>query len=228
MSSGNKEEALEQLNTVTRIVSLVDNGLFERFSYYSGDEEIAVELYDDKGVLIRQSGTIPDGKVKEYYANGVVRRIMHFKGGQTHGKRIDYYPSGEILEESGFRHGKLHGPSKIYRRDGTLWINEVYYNGILHGALTSYHDNGSPETKAQYTDGNLNGSYIKYDRYGCLQERGVFNAGKKEGDYILYHENGQPARIERHVDGKLICWEELDEDGNTIITTKREEHDGRR
>jgi len=30
------------------------------------------------------------------------------------------------------------------------------------------------------------------------------------------------------VDGKLNCWDELDENGNTIIMTKLEENDGKR
>ena len=222
MSSGNKEKVLEQFNTVTKVTSFVNDGLVEQLCYYSGTEIIATELYDKEGVLLRRSGIVPDGQVKEYYGDGSVKRIIDFRDGKAHGKGIDYYPSGEIFEESGFRQGRLHGPSKLYRRDGSIWTEAVYRNGRLHGVFRSYHDNGNIETRAEYKNGNLDGSYAKYDKYGSLLEEGTFNQGKKDGDYTSYHETGHPAKVERYVEGQLVCSEEYDEDGRTIAAKKRD------
>ena len=133
MSSGNKEEVHEQFNTVTKVTSFVNDELVEQLCYYSGTEIIATELYDKEGVLLRQSGIVPNGQVKEYYGDGSVKRIIDFKNGKAHGKGTDYYPSGEIFEESCFHQGWLHGPSKLYRRDGSMWTEAVYRDGRLHG-----------------------------------------------------------------------------------------------
>jgi len=210
------------LNLRTKVVSFIKHGLFQQLRFYSGNVEVANELYDNDGLLLRRSGLIPDGIVSEYYPNGRVRSKVSFKDGVAHGKGIDYYLSGEVSEESDFERGQLHGASKLYRRNGLLWIETTYCHGRLNGVLRSYHDNGNPETEAEYTDDKLDGSYVKYDKYGCLQEKGTFKRGEKEGNYIIYHENGQPARIERYVEGKLVHCEEFDEDGNMTARTNYE------
>lgn len=211
-----KKEMFDQTNTITKVVSFIDEGLLEQVRYYSGDEEISRELYDEKGILLRRSGKIPDGLVKEYYGDGAVRRTIDFKNGIAHGKGIDYYPSGEVFEESCFSQGQLHGLNKLYRRDGALWTEAVYRHGRLHGVVASYHDNGNTEARAEYKNGNLDGSYTKYDKYGNLLEEGNFNQGEKEGNYTSYHETGQVARVERYIRGKLVYCEEFDENGRII------------
>jgi antitoxin component YwqK of YwqJK toxin-antitoxin module len=212
MDPGNNK-VFKPMNAVTKVVSLINKGLFEQVRYYFGNEEIASELYDKEGVLLRRSGIIPDGLVREYYGNGSVKRTITFEDGSAHGKGIEYYPGGKMFEENTFRQGRLHGPSRMYRHDGMLWIEAVYNDGRLHGVVISYHDNGNIETRAEYIDGNLDGSYARYDRYGSLQEEGTFNHGGKEGYYKSYHESGWPAKIERYIQGKLVYLEEFDEDG---------------
>lgn len=215
-----KKEIFEQANVVTKVVSFIDEGQFEQVCYYSGDKEISRELYDEKGILLRRSGIVPDGPVKEHYRDGPVKRIIDFKDGKAHGKGIDYYPGGEIFEESSFNQGVLHGPNKLYRRGGMLWMEAVYHHGRLHGVVTSYHDNGNTETRAEYKNGKLDGFYTKYDKYGNLLAEGNFNQGEKEGNHTSYHETGQAARIEKYIQGKLIYCEEFDEDGRAIAAMK--------
>jgi antitoxin component YwqK of YwqJK toxin-antitoxin module len=84
------------------------------------------------------------------------------------------------------------------------------------------------ETRAEYMNGNLDGAYTRYDRYGSLLEEGTFNHGGKEGYYKSYHETGWPAKIERYIQGKLVYFEEFDEDGRPIIAIKSGQKNGGR
>jgi len=105
---------------VTGVLCLVNHGLLQQLRYYSGDREIESELYDDKGILLRQSDTVLDDIVKEYYGDGEIRGTICFKDGAAQGKGIDFCLSGEILKENNYERGQSHGPSKLYCRNGML------------------------------------------------------------------------------------------------------------
>lgn len=86
------------VDMVSRTVSFKKESL-KQISYFCGDEEIASELYDRRGVLIHHAGEIPNGAATERYQDGSVKRVINFENGRPHGDSTDYYPNGEIREK---------------------------------------------------------------------------------------------------------------------------------
>ena len=80
------------MDEIQRIVTPGIEDKTEEIRYYRGDEVIAVEVYDKKGVLIHKSGAIPDGVVREYYRGGMVKSELAFKEGRAHGKSTNTTP----------------------------------------------------------------------------------------------------------------------------------------
>ncbi len=214
-NNGAKEEVLE----IRKETFFTGEGSYRQVRYCQGAREVANELYDKNGHLLRKTGVIPDGVVKEYYGNGTLKGETAFKDGSANGRGVNYYPGGEIFEENTFKQGRLHGPSRTYRRDGLTWIESSYRDGKLHGAFVSYHDNGNDGTRAVYRGGKLDGCFECRDRYGGLMEEGTYSRGIKQGDHRFYHESGGLACLDRYKDGKLVSREEFDEDGKPIPQT---------
>ncbi len=213
---------------VTRLVEPVDDGRHTQVSYYCGERKVAQELYDTDGNVIQTSGVIPDGTVKEYYPDGILKEASLFQDGRANGRSMAYYPDGKIFENSNYRNGLLHGWSRTYRRDGTLWIQLNFHEGRLHGGLTSYHNNGLAEIRAEYWNGELNGHFVIYDKAGNLRKEGMFNMGKANGEHLSYYPTGGLARCETYRDGKLVSCEEFMEDGTLIASSNNNSYDDRR
>ena len=95
----------------------------------SKGKEIARELCDETGAIVKTSGKIPDGTVKEYFENGAVLADYNYKDGKLEGKSKGYYPNGTLRGEWNYKNGKLEGVIKAYYQSGKLnyeFITAVY------------------------------------------------------------------------------------------------------
>jgi len=176
-----------EITRITKRAELADEHV--QISYYCGDFKVAHELYDSKGNVVQASGSIPDGTVKEYYGDGILKEALLFQDGKANGRSILYYPDGKIFEMKNYTNGLLHGWSRTYRRDGTLWMQSSFFEGKLHGRFTSYHNNGIAEIKAEYWNGRLNGHSLIYDRAGNLRKEEYSSWGSETAN--IYHTTHQ-------------------------------------
>ncbi len=206
-----------EITRITKRAELFDEHV--QVSYYCGGLEIAQELYDSKGNIVRASGNIPDGTVKEYYDDGTLKEASLFQDGKANGRSISYYPDGKVFEMKNYSNGLPHGWSRTYRRDGTLWMQSSFFEGKLHGRFISYHNDDIAEIKAEYWNGRLNGRCVIYDRSGNVRKEGVFSMGKRSGQHLSYHASGELAQCETYRSGELVSCEEYTEDGTSIASS---------
>jgi antitoxin component YwqK of YwqJK toxin-antitoxin module len=160
--------------------------------YESEGKEVAKELLNQDGSVIKKVGKVPDGLVKEffldgaireevYYKNGkkegvakfynkkgVVRGEFNFKNGKQDGLNRTYYPDGELLKEITFKNGKLEGINREYTKDGKLRFEANFKDDKQDGLTTIYHPDGS-KTVSVYQKGQLK-SEKHYDAEGKLTE----------------------------------------------------------
>lgn len=66
-----------------------------------------------------------DGENIEYYRDGSVSRIQHYKNGLRNGKYYEYYEDGSIGQERNYSDGVEHGVCINYYKNGT---KESEYN----------------------------------------------------------------------------------------------------
>ena len=146
--------------------------------YQKEGKEVAKELLDEDGSVVKRVGTVPDGLVKEFYAGGavreeayykdgrkegvarfynkkgVVRGEFNFKNGKQDGLNRTYYPDGELLKEITFKDGKLEGVNREYAKDGKLLFEANFKDDKQDGLTTIFHPDGG-KTVSVYQKGKL-------------------------------------------------------------------------
>ena len=160
--------------------------------YESEGKEVAKELMDRDGSVIKTVGKIPDGLVKEFFLDGAIREEVYykdgkkegvakfynkkgvilgefnFKNGKQDGLNRTYYPDGERLKEITFKDGRLEGINREYAKDGRLLFEANFKDDKQDGITTIYHPDGG-KTVSVYKKGELV-SEKEYDAKGKLKE----------------------------------------------------------
>ena len=146
--------------------------------YQSEGKEVARELLDQDGAVIRTVGKIPDGLVKEFYWGDAVREEVYykdgkkegmakfyskkgglrgefnFKNGKQDGLNKTYYPEGELMKEITFKDGRMEGINREYAKDGKLLFEATFKDDKQDGLTTVYHPDGG-KTVSVYQKGQL-------------------------------------------------------------------------
>ena len=99
------------------------------YVFYSEGKEIAKQTVDAAGNIIKTTGKIPDGVVKEYYKSGKLKGEGTFKDGKVEGIVKQYYESGKLKAEWNIKNGTLDGTSKRYYENGGIRYIDTYKNG---------------------------------------------------------------------------------------------------
>lgn len=113
---------------VTRKQTLNPDGT-KGYVFYSEGKEVAKQIVDDGGNVIKIIGKIPDGIVREYYQSGKLKGEGNFKDGKLEGIVKEYYESGKLKTEWNFKNDKLEGISKRYYESGGTKYIDTYKNG---------------------------------------------------------------------------------------------------
>ena len=98
------------------------------------------EIYDENGNLITEANlinekmgeltkTYPEGIVKNYYPNGILKSKIEFKKGLGNGIYETYYENGKLFEKTTMKNGKPDGKYEVYGPDGKLEESVFYKNG---------------------------------------------------------------------------------------------------
>ncbi|MEK6645793.1 MAG: hypothetical protein AABY84_03855 [Candidatus Firestonebacteria bacterium] len=82
------------------------NGKLKEMIYYNNGKEIAKKIFDIKNNIVKNTGKIPNGLIKEYYE------------------------SGKLWIEWNYKDDKQEGISRIYNENGEIAIIETYKKGI--------------------------------------------------------------------------------------------------
>ena len=67
---------------------------------------------------------LKDGVDKEYYAEGVLECLSHYRKGELHGDVVYYYPNGTMKEKSVFEYG-ICTEEFVWDEDGKLVHHSV-------------------------------------------------------------------------------------------------------
>ena len=162
------------------------------FVFYSKGKEVARQLVDKDGIILKTTGKVPDGVVKEYYESKKLKSEYYYKDNKLEGTIKQYYESGLLREESNYKKGKLDGKYRNYYTTGSLGGEWSYKNGKREGVTKFYWENGN--TKAER----------------------IFKDGKQEGVCRRYYNSGELRYIEVYKNGKLINKKKYNANGEII------------
>ena len=175
----------------TLVKAMKDNASFSPVTdiYYKLEDSHTLRKVDyENGLLktyfIYNKDGIPDGESVEYYEEGSIESIVHFRNNIVEGLTITYYENGNIDEEVNYKNNKMNGEAKSYDENGKL-------NG-----RTIFKDNIKLEEDV-YKENEIlkntfkNGELVKQDiceLNGTLRERRILNGDEME--YSTFYPNG--------------------------------------
>jgi len=99
------------------------------YVFYSDGKEIATQIMDGTGNIIKTEGKIPDGVVKEYYKSGKLKGEGTVKDGKAEGIVKEYYENGKLKAEWSIKNGVPDGTIKRYYESGSIRCIDTYKNG---------------------------------------------------------------------------------------------------
>lgn len=198
-------------------------------SFYINGKEIAEETLSSNGVTLEILGNIPDGEVKEFNENGLIKTEAHYKNNKLNGPVLRYDDNGTLLSREEYVNGILQGPAEYFttlkhdtlhakctyknsllegkrtvtQKDGTLRQEETYKHGRLNGRRTIYYPNGWKESESNFENGKLNGERLLYFPTGELWYREHYENGRLDGERFCYFASGKVHLEEFYTEGML-------------------------
>jgi len=182
----------------------------------SKGKEVAREMCDETGKVIKTIGKIPDGIVKEYFESGSLLAEYNYKGGKLEGKSKGFYENGAFRGEWNYQNGKLEGINKVYYGNGKLNYELNYKNDKRDGISKYYDENENLIYEWSYKEDKLEGISKGYYESGKLNKEYNYKDGKREGTSKEYYQSGKLRSIETYKNGQKINKKEYDDKGNLI------------
>ena len=175
----------------TLVKAMKDNASFSPVTdiYYKLEDSHTLRKVDyENGLLktyfIYNKDGIPDGESVEYYEEGSIESIVHFRNNIVEGLTITYYENGNIDEEVNYKNDKMNGEAKSYDENGKLNGRTIFKDDIrLEDDV--YKENEILKNTFK------NGELVKQDictLNGTLKERRILNGDEME--YSTFYPNG--------------------------------------
>ena len=118
---------IRKFYTSNKLGQNIYNSVITETYYENGNLITEANLINEKmGELTK---TYPEGIVKNYYPNGILKSKIEFKKGLGNGIYETYYENGKLFEKTTMKNGKPDGKYEVYGPDGKLEESVFYKNG---------------------------------------------------------------------------------------------------
>ncbi len=121
-----------------------------------------------------------NGLLKEYFKNGNLKTVQHFKDDKNIDSALYYHPNGKLAVIQIRKNGKKEGCWIKYNEAGQLYSSMCFENNLLNGPTLTY-------------------SYKSLH----LIERFNFKNNSKEGKQELFYNSGKPKSVTYYHDDQL-------------------------
>ena len=193
----------------TLVNSMKDNASFSLvtdINYNLNSNEIITDEFPNgllKQYFIYNKNRLLDGESREYYEEGDIKSISHFKNHIPDGVFISYYPNGNMEEKYAYVNGQANGECFSYYENGKLEERYFLKNGEIDGEAFAYYPSGKLEVKDFFKYGKKEGESIFYHENGNIKQKSTFKNGKREGDLFIYFPSGKIRQTEKYINGKI-------------------------
>lgn len=202
-----KKETKIQIETKDRkktVGKTFSRSVFERIFYDNG-KEVARQILNKHGEVVKESGKPYSGQAKEFYSNGSLKREAYFDKGLPQGKVNIYDQNGRLIAIEQYEKGLKNGQTILYNFVHNVLSEERidYKNGMINGKHQLFGPNGKLILVEEYKADKLNGTREIFFRDGKTSSRENYKEEKLEGPRRLYYESGQILYEEFYMNGKL-------------------------
>ena len=178
--------------------------VFERIFYDNG-KEVARQVLNQQGSVVKESGKPYTGQAKEFYSNGSLKKEAYFEKGLPQGKVNIYDQNGRLIAIEQYDKGLKNGQTILYNFVHNVLSEEKidYKAGLIDGKHQLFGLNGKLVLSEEYKKDKLNGTRETFFQNGKTSSRENYKEDKLEGTRQIYYENGQLLFEESYLNGKL-------------------------
>ncbi len=178
--------------------------IFERVFYDNG-KEVARQILNKQGAVVKESGHVYTGQAKEFYSNGSLKKEAYFEKGLPQGKVNIYDQNGRLIAIEQYEKGLKNGQTILYNFVHNVLSEERidYKNGMIDGRHQVFGPNGKLILIEEYKADKLNGIREIFYRDGKTSSHENYKEDKLEGSRRLYYESGQLLYEEFYVNGQM-------------------------
>lgn len=178
--------------------------VFERVFYEDG-KEVAHQILNQQGAVVKETGKPYTGQAKEFYSNGSLKKEAYFENGIPQGKVNIYDQNGRLIAIEQYEKGLKNGQTVLYNFIHNVLAEEKidYKNGMINGKHQLFGPNGKLILVEEYKDDKLNGTREIFFQNGKPSSRENYKEDKLEGTRQFYYENGQILYEEFYANGLL-------------------------
>ena len=193
----------------TLVNSMKDNASFSLttdINYNLNSNEIITDEFPNgllKQYFIYNKNRLLDGESREYYEEGDIKSISHFKNHIPDGVFISYYQNGNMEEKYAYVNGQANGEYLSYYENGKLEERYFLKNGEIDGEAFAYYPSGKLRGKEVQKLGKREGESIIYHENGNIKQKSTFKNDKREGDLFIYFPSGKLRQTEKYINGKI-------------------------
>ena len=193
----------------TLVNSMKDNASFSLvtdINYNLNSHEIVTDEFPNgllKQYFIYNKNGLLDGESREYYEEGDIKSISHFKNDIPDGVFISYYQNGNIENKYAYVNGQANGECFSYYENGKLEERYFLKNGEIDGEAFAYYPSGKLRGKEVQKLGKREGESIIYHENGNIKQKSTFKNDKREGDLFIYFPSGKLRQTEKYINGKI-------------------------
>ena len=193
----------------TLVNSMKDNASFSLttdINYNLNSNEIITDEFLNgllKQYFIYNKNGLLDGESREYYEEGNIKSISHFKNDIPDGVFISYYQNGNIENKYAYVNGQANGECFSYYENGKLEERYFLKNGEIDGEAFAYYPSGKLRGKEVQKLGKREGESIIYHENGNIKQKSTFKNDKREGDLFIYFPSGKLRQTEKYINGKI-------------------------
>ena len=193
----------------TLVNSMKDNASFSLvtdINYNLNSHEIVTDEFPNqllKQYFIFNKNGLLDGESREYYEEGDIKSISHFKNDIPDGVFISYYQNGNIENKYAYVNGQANGECFSYYENGKLEERYFLKNGEIDGEAFAYYPSGKLRGKEVQKLGKREGESIIYHENGNIKQKSTFKNDKREGDLFIYFPSGKLRQTEKYINGKI-------------------------
>ena len=170
----------------TLVNSMRDNASFSLttdINYNLNSNEIITDEFPNgllKQYFIYNKNRLLDGESREYYEEGDIKSISHFKNHIPDGVFISYYQNGNMEEKYAYVNGEENGECFSYYENGKLEEKYFMKNGKLDGEVIEYYESGTIKEKAYFINDKQEKEHFFYDKKGKLIKTDIYKNGVKQ------------------------------------------------
>ena len=193
----------------TLVKAMKDNASFSLttdINYNLNSNEIITDEFPNgllKQYFIYNKNGLLDGESREYYEEGDIKSISHFKNDIPDGVFISYYQNGNIENKYAYVNGQANGECFSYYENGKLEERYFLKNGEIDGEAFAYYPSGKLRGKEVQKLGKREGESIIYHENGNIKQKSTFKNDKREGDLFIYFPRGKLRQTEKYINGKI-------------------------